>query len=45
MPEPISVEEYLAGEEVSSVKHEYVAGYVYAMVGDSRGSFEADKAH
>ena len=30
--EPISVEEYLAGEEISPVKHEYIAGYVYAMV-------------
>ncbi|MBC7966431.1 MAG: hypothetical protein H7Z17_10980, partial [Fuerstia sp.] len=29
----ISVEEYLAGEQQSSVKHEYVAGLVYAMVG------------
>lgn len=30
---PISVEDYLAGELVSSVKHEYVDGYVYAMSG------------
>ena len=29
----ISVEDYLAGEQQSSVKHEYVAGLVYAMVG------------
>ncbi len=30
---PISVEDYLAGELISSVKHEYVDGYVYAMSG------------
>jgi Uma2 family endonuclease len=30
---PISVEEYLAGEEISSIKHEYRGGYVYAMAG------------
>lgn len=30
---PISVEDYLAGELVSQVKHEYVAGVVYAMAG------------
>lgn len=30
---PISVDEYLAGEEQSRTKHEYVAGRVYAMVG------------
>jgi Uma2 family endonuclease len=29
----ISVEEYLTGEEISSVKHEYRGGYVYAMTG------------
>lgn len=29
----ISVEDYLAGEQHSSVKHEYVAGLIYAMVG------------
>ncbi len=29
----ISVEDYLAGEQQSSVKHEYVAGLIYAMVG------------
>lgn len=29
----ISVEEYLAGELTSNVKHEYVAGFVYAMAG------------
>ena len=30
---PISVEDYLAGELVSPVKHEYVAGVVYAIAG------------
>lgn len=29
----ISVEDYLAGELVSPIKHEYVAGVVYAMAG------------
>ena len=33
--ETISPQEYLAGEEYSSVRHEYVAGYVYAMTGAS----------
>src|SRR5688572_6932440 len=32
-PELISVEEYLAGELVSRVKHEYRGGFVYAMAG------------
>jgi Uma2 family endonuclease len=31
--ELVSVEDYLAGELVSEVKHEYVGGYVYAMAG------------
>ncbi|MCI0335178.1 MAG: Uma2 family endonuclease [Planctomycetes bacterium] len=31
--ELISVEDYLAGELVSQVKHEYSGGYVYAMAG------------
>jgi len=31
--ELISVEEYLAGELVSPIKHEYRGGYVYAMAG------------
>lgn len=30
---PISVEDYLAGELVSPVKHEYLGGFVYAMAG------------
>jgi len=30
---PISVEEYLGGEKSSDVRHEYVAGAVYAMAG------------
>src|SRR5881394_2037875 len=29
----ISVEEYLAGELVSPIKHEYLGGVVYAMAG------------
>jgi Uma2 family endonuclease len=29
----ISVEDYLAGELVSQVKHEYMGGFVYAMAG------------
>lgn len=32
----LSVEDYLAGERVSEVRHEYVGGRVYAMVGASR---------
>lgn len=31
----LSPEEYLAGERESDIKHEYVAGYVYAMTGAS----------
>ena len=31
----ISVEEYLQGELIASVKHEYIDGYVYAMAGAS----------
>lgn len=30
---PISVDDYLAGELVARVKHEYIAGVVYAMSG------------
>jgi Uma2 family endonuclease len=32
----LSVEDYLAGERVSKVRHEYLGGRVYAMVGESR---------
>ena len=31
----ISVEEYLEGEKLSDIRHEYVDGYVYAMAGAS----------
>ena len=31
--DPISEEDYLAGELLSPVKHEYVGGFVYAMAG------------
>lgn len=31
--ELVSVEDYLAGELVSEIKHEYLGGYVYAMAG------------
>lgn len=31
--QPISVDEYLSGELVSAVKHEYLGGFVYAMSG------------
>ena len=32
---PISVQDYLAGELVSEIRHEYVAGAVYALTGGS----------
>lgn len=32
---PISVQDYLAGEQNSRLKHEYVAGKVYAMAGET----------
>lgn len=34
-PNYISPEEYLAGEESSQIKHEYICGQVYAMAGAS----------
>jgi hypothetical protein len=30
---PVSVEDYLAGELVSTIKHEYLGGVIYAMAG------------
>lgn len=33
---PISVEEYLAGEQHGNVRHEYLDGLIYAMTGASR---------
>jgi len=35
IPAPISVDDYLAGELVSAVKHEYLGGAVHAMSGGS----------
>jgi Uma2 family endonuclease len=32
-PQPVSVDEYLAGEATSRRKHEYLGGYIYAMAG------------
>ena len=32
----VSQEDYLAGELISEIKHEYIDGYVYAMAGASR---------
>jgi Uma2 family endonuclease len=32
-PAEISIDEYLAGEEISTVKHEYLGGTVHAMAG------------
>lgn len=37
---PISVEDYLAGEEVAEVRHEYVNGFVRAMAGETVGHNE-----
>ena len=31
--ELVSVEDYLAGELESPIKHEYLGGYIYAMAG------------
>jgi len=33
--EMLSVEDYLEGERLSEIRHEYVGGYVYAMAGAS----------
>src|SRR4051812_38453135 len=32
-PDSLTVEEYLAAEELADVRHEYIGGYVYAMAG------------
>jgi Uma2 family endonuclease len=32
-PSPVSVADYLAGEEIADVKHEYLGGVVHAMAG------------
>ena len=43
--ESIAVDDYLKGELVSSVKHEYIAGAVFAMVGGRNAhSFIASRA-
>ncbi|CAN5913669.1 hypothetical protein BH23ACT11_BH23ACT11_30220 [soil metagenome] len=34
--EPLTIEDYLELEESATVKHEYVAGEIHAMVGASR---------
>ncbi len=34
-PASISIADYLAGEEISQVKHEYLGGTVHAMAGAS----------
>ncbi len=31
----ITIEDYLAGEEISDIKHEYIGGTVHAMAGAS----------
>ena len=33
---PLTTDEYLAVEKETGVRHEYVNGYLYAMVGGSR---------
>ena len=32
---PVSVEDYLAGEPLSEIRHEYLGGAIYAMAGAS----------
>src|ERR1051325_9611691 len=39
-PTLLSVKQYLAEEETSAVRHEYVRGYVYAMAGASKAHNE-----
>jgi Uma2 family endonuclease len=39
-PSPISVADYLASEELSPVKHEYLGGEVHAMAGATNGHNE-----
>ncbi len=34
-PGPVSIDEYLRGEESSGVKHEYIGGVIHAMAGGS----------
>jgi Uma2 family endonuclease len=36
----VSIDEYLAGEESSPIRHEYVRGYAYAMAGASKAHNE-----
>jgi Uma2 family endonuclease len=36
-PAAISIDEYLAGEEIRTVKHEYLGGAVHAMAGTTNG--------
>ena len=39
-PAAMSIDEYLAGEELSMVKHEYLGGAVHAMAGATNGHNE-----
>jgi Uma2 family endonuclease len=39
-PAAISIDDYLAGEELSTVKHEYLGGTVHAMSGATNGHNE-----
>lgn len=36
-PAPISIEDYLAGEAIGPIKHEYLGGQVHAMAGATNG--------